>query len=96
MEGQTMTLGLDEVRCALGASQDELTAEQLAVLRAAAQSWLVQEEALERAVVELRAFAAERGVAVRSLHADGTALDQPTRVVCPPVPEGFRHEERET
>lgn len=69
MAGPIMTLDLGEVRRALVASDDEITAEQLAVLRAAVERWLVQEEALQRAVVELRAFAAERGVSISSMRA---------------------------
>lgn len=64
MAGPIMTLDLGEVRRAIAASDDDITAEQLDVLRAAAESWLLQEEALERAVAELRAFAADRVVEV--------------------------------
>lgn len=66
----------DDVRRALAVPSHEITAAHLAILRAAAEQWLVQQEALQRAVVELRAFAAERGVPVVSIPArqSGTTI----------------------
>lgn len=74
--------GHDDVRRALAVPDNEITAEQLAVLRAAAEGWLAQQDALERAVVELRAFASEHGVEVRTT----TQSDRRCRVLVAETP----------